>query len=106
MSKRTLRARHSEQRVCAWLGRNGWTEILHNQICYGVQLDIVARSPQGVLTILEVKMQTPSGLAHVTSRQRARLLKASAVLAQSEPVQLRLVLLSHARLLLLPLDSV
>ena len=91
--------------MCAWLGRHGWSEIHHNLICFHVQLDIIARSPAGVLTILEVKMQSPLRLAHVPFKQKERLFRAAEVLAQSEPVQIKLVLIEPSHVQILPVEA-
>jgi Holliday junction resolvase-like predicted endonuclease len=105
MSKRTLKSRNCEARACSYLARNGWTEIHHNLKCAHVQLDIVARSPAGTLTIVEVKMQSGWGMAHVPARQAERLLRAAAYLAQAEPVQILIAFTSASEIRLLPFDS-
>lgn len=70
-----------------------------------MQIDILARAPSGTLTLVEVKMQTALGLAHLPREQRLRLARAASVLAQFEPVQLALALLEPGRLTLLPVDA-
>lgn len=71
-----------------------------------MQLDIIARSPQGVLTILEVKTQSRFGHAHLPGPQRARLFRAAACLAQCEPIEVRLVLAGSSDIHLLPVDAI
>ena len=68
-----------------------------------VQVDILARDPQGLLTIVEVKSQ--SHLAHLPRSQFLRLKRASLVLAGYEPVQMRLILAGLKEFIVLPVDS-
>ncbi|MBX3022514.1 MAG: YraN family protein [Bdellovibrionales bacterium] len=92
--------------MCEYLQQQGWSEILHDVTCARVQLDIVARSPRGILTIVEVKMQSPRAIAFLSRTQNQRLLRAASVLAQCEPVQLVLALVESSRLRLLPVDAI
>jgi Holliday junction resolvase-like predicted endonuclease len=98
--------RRSEARVCAFLRENGWREIEHNMRCAHVQIDIVARSSEGLLTVIEVKTGSPSGgFAHVSRRQMSRLARVAALLAESEPVEIRLAFVEGDKVRLLPADG-
>jgi Holliday junction resolvase-like predicted endonuclease len=88
------------------LRENGWREIEHNVRCARVQIDIVARSPGGLLTLIEVKTGSPSGgFAHVSRTQMSRLARAAALLAESEPVEIRLAFVEGDKVHLLPADG-
>lgn len=73
----------------------------------GVQVDLLARDPKNVLTIVEVKLK--SALTHLSYGQRRRLFRAGQVLAGFEPVQLVLVQVSEQasaqELILIPVDA-
>jgi hypothetical protein len=66
-----------------------------------VQVDILARSPDGVLTVVEVKMA--SALAGVSWRQRRRLARVALVLAEYGPVELMVALVSGDEVQVVPL---
>lgn len=82
-----------------------WTILGHDLLCARVQIDILARSPTRVLTIVEVKSQTARRLGHLTRGQFLRLQRASEFLAQCEPVQIQLALCESNRVLLIPVDG-
>ncbi len=94
----------AEQRVCLHLNQLGWTEILYDVSCQHVQVDILARSPHGLLTIVEVKMQGHLQLAHLSPKQRRRLARVACFLSQFEPIEILIAFVEPARIELLPLD--
>lgn len=71
----------------------------------GVQVDLLMRNPHGLLTLLEVKTQSEGHMAHLSGRQRQRLFRISAFLAEWEPVDMRLVLVEGAKFTVLPVDA-
>lgn len=85
------------------LERLGWRECLHDVRCLRVQVDILARAPDGTLTLVEVK--TRSALAHVSRGQLARLRRVARFLAQFEPIEMRLALVDARGVQLLPLEE-
>jgi Holliday junction resolvase-like predicted endonuclease len=76
--------------VCRFLMQRGWQIVEAGVEVAHVQVDILARDPQGVLTLIEVK--SASHMAHLSAAQQRRLFRASSVLAGFEPVQLILAL--------------
>jgi Holliday junction resolvase-like predicted endonuclease len=93
----------TERRACFELEKRGWTILGHDVHVAHVQVDILARDPSGLLSIIEVKSQ--SRMAHLSRSQRTRLLRACSVLAEFERVQLVLALMSLRDLVLLPVDG-
>ena len=77
--------------------------LAHNCETAHVQVDILARDPSGVLSVVEVKSK--SQLAHISFGQRRRLFRAASVLSGFEPVQLVLALYRDGGLELLPVDG-
>jgi Holliday junction resolvase-like predicted endonuclease len=71
----------------------------------GVQIDLIARDPRGVLVLLEVKTQGRARLAHISRPQFRRLLRTCAFLSHWEPVELQLALVEGTKVLLLPVDA-
>ena len=70
-----------------------------------VQVDLIMRDPRGLLTVIEVKSDGASGMAHIPRRQMGRLMRVCGFLARWEPVELRLALVAGRRLRLLPVDA-
>jgi len=89
--------------ACRWLGGHGWQVLYHNVLVAHVQVDILARDPKGVLTLVEVKLL--SSMTHLSQRQKRRLFRAAHVLSGYEPVQLVLALVSGGNVRLLPVDG-
>jgi Holliday junction resolvase-like predicted endonuclease len=91
-------------RVLQFLKSSNWSEISHNLECAHVQIDLLARSPSGVLSLVEVK--SDNGVASLGWKQRARLERVAGVLAEYEPVQLVLALVGpRGDVLLLPVED-
>ena len=70
-----------------------------------VQVDILARTPDGLLTIIEVKLQSRRNLARLPRAQLERLLRVADGLACLEPVELKLALVEGNKVRLLPVDA-
>lgn len=104
-SARTKKALRSERQVCEYLSALGWKVLYHNVQCLGVQVDILARTPKGLLTLVEVKSQSLSGHAHLPLRQHQRLQRVSEHLAEFEPVQLQVAYVEGPRVRLVPVDG-
>lgn len=69
-----------------------------------MQVDILARSPSGVLSVIEVK--SFNEVAVLGWKQRARLETVAAVLAEVEPVDLLVAVVDRAGfVLLLPVED-
>jgi hypothetical protein len=85
------------------LWRLGWSKLYHDVQVAGVQVDLLMKNPAGSLTVIEVK--SLSSMMRVTRRQFRRLFRASAFLAQWEPVEMRLALVDGARIVVLPVDA-
>jgi Holliday junction resolvase-like predicted endonuclease len=83
----------------------GWIALYHNIEILGVQVDLLMRSPSGVLSVVEVKTQGRFGMAHLSPAQRRRLFRVVALLSGWEPVELQLALVSGAKVLVLPVDG-
>lgn len=92
-----------ERNAARILESRGWRILHHDVRVAGVQVDLLARDPKGLLTIVEVKSQ--SFLSHINWRQKRRLLNAGQVLAGVESVQLVLALVSGDDVLVLPVDA-
>lgn len=103
VSPASSRAKNFEREIAARLERAGWSVVYHNISVARVQIDLLARSPQGVLTLVEVKM--PSVLRRLSVRQRQRLMRAAAVLAEFEPVEMCLASVRGGELELIPVDG-
>lgn len=84
--------------MCKALRLQGWTILYHNVKIWRTQVDIVARMPCGVLTLVEVKSQMPWN----PGRQLFRLNNVCTFLAEFEPVELRLAFVQDRRVTLLP----
>lgn len=69
-----------------------------------VQVDLLARDPLGVLTVVEVKYE---GLyqAILSKAQRRRLFRVCAILAQFEPVHLVFARVRPEGVILTPVDG-
>ncbi len=85
-----------------YLATRGWESLYHNVQIRDVQVDLLSRSPSGVLTLIEVKGQGVSGLAHLGHWQAVRLSRVCTFLAQWEPIDLQLALVSSTRITLVP----
>jgi hypothetical protein len=85
------------------LSAHRWRILAHDVRLAGVQVDLLARDPRGVLTIIEVKSQ--SRLAHLSRGQWRRLMRVGVVLSGYEPVQLRLLIAGLHEMRLLPVDA-
>ncbi len=94
-----------EWQVAEFLCRNGWTKLFHDARVMRVQVDLIMRDPRGLLTVIEVKSDGASGMAHIPRRQMGRLMRVCGFLARWEPVELRLALVAGRRLRLLPVDA-
>lgn len=81
----------------------GWNILRHNIRVGGVQIDLLGRDPQGILTIIEVKSM--SLLSGISWKQKKRLLRASLILGELEPVQFVLVQISQDTMQVLPVDG-
>lgn len=69
-------------------------------------MDLLARSPAGVVTIIEVKTaRADHDLAHLPSRQARRLMRVAAYLAQRGPVQMLVAFAEEDRVRLVPVDG-
>jgi hypothetical protein len=93
----------SELRAARWLFARRWRILAHDIRISGIQIDLLTRDPQGVLTIIEVKSQ--SRLAHLSQSQLRRLMRVGVVLSGYEPVQLRLLIAGVNEMHLLPVDA-
>jgi hypothetical protein len=80
-----------------------WRILAHDIRISGVQVDLLTRDPQGVLTIIEVKSQ--SRLAHLSQSQLRRLMRVGMVLSSYEAVQLRLLIAGANEMRVLPVDA-
>ena len=80
----------------------GWNCLFHNVFVSDVQVDLICKNPFGLLTVIEVKMQGPSALAHVTPRQKSRLMRVCECLSQWEPVELSLAFVEGRRFTIIP----
>lgn len=69
--------------------------------CLHVQVDILARAPSGVLTLIEVKTSVP----RIARGQLARLRRVASFLAQFEPVEFRLALAGPGEVQLLAAEE-
>lgn len=76
----------------------------HDVRIWRTQVDLIARSPNGVLHLVEVKSQSYSGLAHLPLRQKRRLMNAANFLAGFEPVEFVLALVG-IEIALVPVDA-
>jgi Holliday junction resolvase-like predicted endonuclease len=87
-----------------FLANQGWRILFHDCECAHVQIDVIARDPNGILTIVEVKSQTTSGMAYLPRRQQRRLERAASVLAQWEPIEIVLALVEDDKIVLVPVS--
>lgn len=69
-----------------------------------VEVDFLARDPSGLLHIIEVKSSGMLARGIVSHKQRERLFRVARVLAEKEPVELLVLVVSQGgRVLKLPL---
>ena len=94
---------NSELRAARWLSTRAWRILAHDVRISGIQVDLLARDPKGVLTIIEVKSR--SRLAHLSRCQLQRLMRVGVVLSGYEPVQLRLLIAGGHEMSVLPVDA-
>jgi len=85
--------------VCEHLRSRGWLVLYHDVKVWRTQVDIVARAPDGVLTLIEVKSRLPWN----PGRQFFRLNKVCTFLAEFEPVEMRLAFVHAQGITILPL---
>ena len=78
----------SETKAASWLSKKNWSIEAHRIKIAHVEVDFLARSPGGMLHIIEVKSGGAWGVDVLSARQSARLARVAEVLAQSEPVGL------------------
>ncbi len=104
-SLRKQKSSAAELFVADFLKRSGWQVLEHDVEVHHIQVDLLVRSPDGVLTIVEVKMQNAFGVAHVTPAQGRRLARVAQFLAEFEPVQMRVAFVEKQRVSLLPVDG-
>lgn len=102
---RTLKFKAAEKQVCQFLEKRGWRDLRHDVRLFHVQVDILARSPLGVLSVIEVKMRTSSRVARLTARQALRLMRVTEALSLREPVELWLAFVEGKKVRLLPVDA-
>lgn len=97
----------SEILVSKFLYQSGWSEVRHDVICVGVQVDLIARAPEGHLCVVEVK--SSHVMAHLSSAQRLRLERVVEALSQVEPVELLLAQVERSaqglHVLLIPVED-
>lgn len=94
-----------ELQVRQELERLGWRCLFHDVQVVRVQIDLIARNPQGLLTLIEVKTQGSAQMAQISFKQMQRLLRTCTFLAQWEPLELRLALVQGTNVRLLPVDA-
>lgn len=97
-----LRARSSEIQVARWLEARGWKLLFHDVKVWRTQVDLIMRSPDGVLNLVEVK--SSSAQAHLSPAQRMRLFHVANFLSGFEPVELRLAFAGDRCIEILPVD--
>lgn len=90
--------------VCERLKSSQWKILCHNVSVMHVQVDILARSPSGLLNLIEVKSNTD--VLHLSWSQRRRLFRAAAFLSSFEPVELQVAVIRRGHVTLLPVDGV
>ncbi len=104
-SPRTYRARTSELRTARYLQKLGWSLLAHDVRIFHIQVDLLMRQPSGLLTLIEVKTQTPSGVAHLNQKQFKRLMRVASFLAEFEPVEMRMAYVYEREIEILPVDG-
>ncbi|NJL25559.1 MAG: YraN family protein [Calothrix sp. SM1_5_4] len=82
----------------------GWRVLYHDVRIAQVQVDILARTPRGLLCLVEVKAR--SELSHLSLAQERRLRRIGGILAQFEPVEIWLASVSRDhKVALIPVDG-
>lgn len=99
-----MRARACEVRVARELEARGWKILFHDVRVWRTQVDLIGRSPSGVLVLVEVKSDS-AGRAYLSHSQKARLLRAAQLLAGYEPVELLLALVAGSAVEFVPVDG-
>jgi Holliday junction resolvase-like predicted endonuclease len=91
-------------KAARWLLQNKWSiEARHASIAH-VEVDFLARDPEGLLHIVEVKSQGAFAFGVLSEKQRRRLERAAQVLAEKEAVGLiALVVESSGNVVMFPL---
>jgi len=97
-----LRARANELRVAKWLEARGWKLIFHDVKVWRTQVDLIMRSPEGLLTLVEVK--SSSMQAHLSPAQKSRLFSVATFLSEFEPVELGVAFAGDDGVEILPVD--
>lgn len=90
-------------KALSWLRSSNWKPLFHNVEIQGVQVDIVARDPGGLLHLIEVKSNTY--VMHLSGAQKRRLFRVAALLAEYERVELGLAVPAGKGFHLIPVDA-
>jgi Holliday junction resolvase-like predicted endonuclease len=91
--------------VASDLESRGWRILFHDVKVWRTQVDLIARSPNGVLTLIEVKSQSSTARAHLPHNQQRRLFNVAKLLAGYEPVELLLAFVQENHVEILPVDG-
>lgn len=97
------RGRRSEFQAKRWLVQNGWCILAERKSIAGVEVDLLARDPAGVLHIVEVKSKGAASFGIVSGAQRKRLERVALTLAAREPIELVALVCEGERVYAVPL---
>ena len=104
-SAQTLKAKACERRARDFLVAEGWSFLAADLECMHVQVDLLFRSPEGILSVVEVKSVRLEGGARVSRKQWLRLFRVATVLAEVEPVQMILAGVRGSQVRITPVDG-
>lgn len=96
--RNTSKGKKAEDIFCQHLEKLGWIIIKRNFSVFGVELDVLARSPSRQMVLFEVKTcDDLSYLEHrVSPKQRRRIERAYSVMVDTQPgLLLQLGVVSH-----------
>lgn len=103
-SSRFSKGKFSENLAAAELSKLGWKILFEDVKVWRTQVDLISRTPSGILALIEVKSE--SGQSHLSPLQKNRLFRIATLLAQHEPVELYLVLVGDlGEVLTVPVDG-
>lgn len=100
-----MKAKACERRARDFLIAKGWNFLAADIECLHVQVDLLFRSPEGILSVVEVKSVRLEEGARVSRKQWSRLFRVAAVLAEVEPVQLILAGVKGTQVRITPVDG-
>lgn len=94
-----------EVRVARFLNRHQYLILAHNVRILKVQVDLLVRDPEKILTLIEVKSGPMAFERGLMRSQKSRLMRVANFLSQFEKVQIQLALVNKEAIDLMEVDG-